>query len=87
MRRILYKILKNEKIGMKSDVQEDNLIWAALRYLYMSYFRHFRDEVLDEDLIRQISTDGRNPIARLLLDLVHKDVEVESSGKIKLLLR
>jgi hypothetical protein len=37
---------------MRDDVKDDNLIWEVMRYLYMMYFRHFKNEVLDDDLIR-----------------------------------
>jgi hypothetical protein len=59
------------------------VIWAALRYLYMSYFRHFKDEDLDDFSIRQISNDGRNPIKKLLLDFVHADLDIKSSEGVR----
>ena len=70
-RRLLHKILRDEKVKMRDDVQQENFIWAALRYLYMSYFRHFRHEVADDNLFRQIASDSRNPIRRLMVDLVN----------------
>jgi len=86
MRRILQKLVRTEKIGLVPrihDVPVDNLIWAALRYLYMSYFRHFMGEELNDFLIRQISNDSRNPIRKLLLDFVHADLEIKSSEKVR----
>ena len=30
-RRLLHKILRDEKLKMRDDVQQENFIWAALR--------------------------------------------------------
>lgn len=87
LRRILHKIMQNEKINLRDEVQEDDIIWRILRFLYMTYFRHFKDlDLNDEEFIGDIATCCRNPIKRLLIKLAYSDLGTKSCEGIRKLL-